>query len=83
MANYEEMTIPELEKVIQGMAAQVLEIKAEQRKAHAVLDEKVIRADLVRKLANLTDPEKAALVQMIQAEGVEGQEGVGIPGAIS
>lgn len=79
--NYDQMSVDELEKAIQNMAAEVREIKKEQKLAHLALDAKITAAEVARKLALMSDAEKLALVQAIKAEGVKSGEGVGIPGA--
>lgn len=76
----EEMTVEELEQHIQQLDERKQEIRQAQRTAHEVLDRKNAAVVAQAKLETMSDPEKQALVQAIQAEGIPSQEAVGSPG---
>jgi len=81
MPDYNQMTIEELEKANQELMEQRQKIKDEQRLIAAVLDRKQAEARAKAKVARMSDPEKAALAQVLKAGSIESAEAVGSPGA--
>lgn len=75
--NHDTMTVDELEAEIAGINEQRAVLKAKAVEVHRVLDAKNVKAAAERKLATLSDAEKAALVQMIQAQGAPSNGSVG------
>jgi ribosomal protein L29 len=70
------MTVEELETHLQGLDEQKQDIRRQQLEAHAELDRLNAEADAERKLANMSEPERAAILQALKAEGVESTESV-------
>jgi hypothetical protein len=79
-SDYKNMSIEDLEKLNQDLMNQREAIKEEQRKIAAVLDEKCALRDAQRKAETMSDPEKAALLQILKPEGIRSEEKVGEPG---
>lgn len=77
MKNYDTMTVEELEAAIAEINAQRAVLKAQAVAVHAVLDAKNVLASTAKKLATMSDAEKSALVQMINAEAVQSNGAVG------
>lgn len=77
--NYEQMTIEELEAFIAKINAERAVLKAQAVAVHAVLDAKNTTAAAAKKLATMSDAEKAALLQMIQAQSVASNGALGHP----
>lgn len=78
----EVMTVEELEQHIQKLDVVKQTVRDQQREAHAVLDRKNAELAAAAKLENLSDPEKAALLQVLQHDGIETAEEVGVPGGV-
>ncbi len=74
--NYEKMSYEELEKLNQGLSNKRDEIKAQQRLIVAAMDKKAVMVEAKRKAALLSEPEKAALSQVLLPEGIESAESV-------
>lgn len=81
MANYEKMSVEQLEAVLTELEGQHVQIKAEKRAAGGVLGRKMIEAEAARKVAAMSDAERQALAQAIGAQAIASEEGVGVPGA--
>jgi len=82
MADYENMTVEQLEKENQKLMAKRREIVSEQRILNAVRDRKIIEAKAKATIEGMTDSEKAALTQVLSgAGGIGSEEKVGTPGA--
>ena len=79
--NYESMSIEELEVEQQLLDQERKGLKAEMMKIVAILDRRQVEAEAQRKYEGMSAAEKAALHQMIAANGVESGEDVGKPGA--
>ncbi len=78
-AGLDSVPTAELETLNTLLSAQVLELKTRQRQIKYVLDKRAVEAEAQRKVALLSDPERAALAQAIQAAGTTSAEAVGIP----
>jgi hypothetical protein len=76
-----KMSSEELEAHYQELDGQRAAIQAEARLVRAEIDQRVAAAEAARKLASMSDREKAALIQMLEAQGIESAEGFGSPGA--
>ena len=76
MSNYKDMSNDELEALINELRAQQRELKSRKM----AIQEEIDRRKAQEKVAGLTDREKSALLQTLQAEGVPSGEAVGIPG---
>jgi len=74
MKSLEKMSIEELEFYIQDLMAQRAEVVAMQREAQGVLDRKRAERDAREKVGRMSDAEKAALLQVVRAEGIESGE---------
>ena len=82
MADYENMTVEQLEAENQKLMAKRREIVSEQRILNAVRDRKIIEAKAKATIEGMTDSEKAALSQVLSGVGGIGSgEKVGTPGA--
>lgn len=77
MKNYEAMTVEELEAEIAEINAERAALKDVAVAVHGFLDAKNAQASALRKLATLSDAEKALLVQMIEAQGAESNGAIG------
>ncbi len=74
--NYEQMSVEQLEAELQRISGERAELKAQALSAHAVLDRRNAEAAARRRLATMSDVEKAALAQIVAAEGIESGEAV-------
>jgi hypothetical protein len=74
---YEEFTIDELEAAISAITLEQSQLKQQKLALHAVLDRKMQAAEAARKLATMSDGEKAVLLQVLQAEGITPSEEFG------
>lgn len=74
--NFEQMTVEQLTAELQRLNEQRAALREQAMAAHAVLDRKQAVATARRKLAEMSDVEKAALAQLVQAEGIESGEAV-------
>lgn len=77
---YEKMSIPELEAEINTLDQAMEVIRARKRAAAKVLDGKLVMAEAVRKVEHMSDAERAALVQVLNPDGVMSQEQLGLVG---
>lgn len=75
--NYDTMTVEELEATIAEINAKRAVLKAQAVAVHTVLDAKNVQTSAARKLATLSDAEKAALVQMINTQAVASNGAIG------
>lgn len=74
--NYEQMTVEQLTAELQRLNEQRAALREQAMGVHAVLDRKQAVETARRKLAEMSDVEKAALAQLVQAEGIESGEAV-------
>lgn len=77
----ESKSIEELEAIIQDITDRRIELRDEARDVQAVMNRKAAAAEAERLAANLSDDQKAALAQVIKAEGIKPTSAVGTPGA--
>lgn len=78
--DYESMTVAALEKENQKLSEKREAIRQEQKKLVAVMDKRQAQEEAQRKYDRMSDPERAALAQVItKAGGIESEEGVGVP----
>jgi hypothetical protein len=77
----EEMTPDELTTYISELTVRRKELGAEISRVHLILQDRLSRDRAARKLAAMTDPEKAALAQELQAQGITSSETFGDLGA--
>ena len=73
---YDNMTLEELEKASQQIGVQRDALKAQGAQIQAVIDRKTAKANADRMIANLSDADKAALLQAIQGQGIASAEAV-------
>lgn len=74
--NYDKMTLEELDAEIIRLSNEEAP-KADRRAATEAYDRKFADAELDRRLATMSDAEKAALIQRVQADGVKSDGEVG------
>lgn len=74
--NLEQMTVAELEAELARLTAERAALRERALTVHAVLDRKQAEQRAMRTLAGLSDVERAALAQVVQAQGVESGERV-------
>lgn len=77
--NYEDMSLEQLEKENQKLMAQKDAIRENQKVITALMDEKSSMAEAQRKVATMSNAEKAALVQVLQPQGIASEETFGTP----
>ena len=77
MANYDEMSITELQERKQELTHQFEEIRAERKAVNAVLNRKLEQQAAQERLANMTDNERTAMAQAINANGIGSGEAFG------
>jgi len=71
---YEDMTIDELEKENQRLMGEKAKVKAEQVKLNKVMTAKLLVKGAVDQAEKMTEPQKAALLQVLQPKGIESAE---------
>ena len=74
---YEDFTIEELVSAIAAITLEQGRLKQQKLAIHAVLDRKMQEAEAKRKMATMSDGEKAALLQVLQADGITTEEEFG------
>lgn len=74
--NLEQMTVAELEAELARLTAERAALRERGLAVHAVLDRKQATERAQRTLAGLSDVERAALAQVVQAQGIESGERV-------
>lgn len=74
---YEDLTIEQLEACIASLTLQQRELRQEKLAIQNVLDRKQQAAEAARKAGMMTAGEKAALLQVLQAEGITTSEEFG------
>lgn len=74
---YEDLTIEQLEAGIASLTLQQRELRQEKLAMQGVLDRKQQAAVAARKASTMTPVEKAALLQVLQAEGINTTEEFG------
>ncbi len=79
--DYESMSVEALDAENQRLQGQREGIREELRRLVAVRDRKAVLEAAERQVAAMGDPQKAALAQVIQAQGIASGEAVGEPGA--
>lgn len=79
MPDYSTYSVEELQAQKLLIDEQINALYAEKRAIAALEDAKLVRENAIRKAATLTDQEKAALVQVIAAEGIPSDTQVGVP----
>lgn len=80
MADYSTYSVEELQAQKLLLDEQINALYAEKRAIAAIEDAKLVRENAIRKAATLTEEERAALVQVIQAAGIPAEGQVGTPG---
>ncbi len=78
--NYESKGVEELQAELARIAEARAALRTEALAVHAALDRAQARQAAAATMAGLSDVEKAALAQMILAQGIESGEAVGVPG---
>lgn len=79
MADYSSYSVEELQARKLQIDEQIQALQATKREIAAAEDAQLVRENALRKAATMTDAEKAALVQVIAAEGIPSDTQVGIP----
>jgi len=74
--SYEAMTVEQLEAELQRISEERAALKTRAVAAHAVLDRRNGEAAARRRLATMSDVERAALAQIVATEGIESGEAV-------
>lgn len=77
MGDLERLSIEELEQELGEINSQRDELAVVARQVSAVLNRKVGEREVRRKLEKMSEGERAALAQIIRAEGIESGEAVG------
>jgi hypothetical protein len=77
MNKYEGMSLEQLDAAISELQAQKDAVREELKAANAARDSKIAQEAARAKLASLSDVERAALAQVIQAEGITSTESFG------
>jgi hypothetical protein len=80
-ATMENMTTSELMSLNAELGLQIDTIKQKRLQIKKIIDSRTEDSRIQAKLAGMSDSEKAKLVQVIQAEGIQSKEVVGTPGA--
>lgn len=78
--DYDSLSVEELEDKIHTMEAERAAMGDEIHAVHKVLEAKILAADAQRRIANLSDTERVALLQSLTAAPVESEETLGTPG---
>lgn len=81
MPDYSTMSAAELNERLHEITEQRHALREEALAVHAAMDKQILAEDAERRVAALSDSEKAALRQALGPEGVETEEAVGVPGA--
>lgn len=76
MADYSRMSVEQLEEANKTLMEEKEKIREEQRQLNDVLSKKVAEESAKQLAETLSDDQKAALVQQIQAEGISSDEQV-------
>lgn len=78
--DFEDMSAADLEKLQQQASAWREELKAQARVLVGVLDKKLTAAQTILRFEQMTDAEKAALIQHVkEAGGIDSGEAFGKP----
>lgn len=75
--NYADMSDAELEQSKLALDASIAELRDQKRLIAAEQERRFVFAKLQARLDNMTDAERAALAQMVAAEGVPSSEQFG------
>lgn len=70
------MSIEELEQHIQKLDEVKQAVREQQHDAHAVLDRKNAEVEAQRRYDAMSSPERAALQQVLETQGIESEEQV-------
>ena len=81
MANYEEMSIEELELEQTRLYDEAKAVGAERHALAAVLDSKRTRVEVLNRVARMSDVERQQMAQALGVSGIPSGEAVGEPGA--
>lgn len=76
----EDLSIEQLQETLDQTNAQRDELTAYARQVAAVLNQKQALQSAQDKVAGMSDAEKSALTQVLQASGIASGEAVGTPG---
>ena len=74
------MSLEELEALNQELMAEKESIRERQREVAAAMDARQAEADASRLMESMSEPQKAALAQVVKAEGIKPASKVGTPG---
>ena len=74
--NYSNMSVEELEQESYRLDEERAKVRAEQLAVQEALTNAITKADAERKVANMSDAEKQALVQTIKTQGITSAERV-------
>jgi len=74
---YEEMTTEQLEAEQTDLHGAAKQLKARRRAVAAELDQRRVKEEALRKLAAMSDPERAALAQLLGPRGIASGEAHG------
>lgn len=77
---YSDMTLEELEAVAEDLRAKRESLKSELKQVVVVIDRRLAEVAARKKLETMSDPERQALFQLLQGNGVESGEVMGTPG---
>lgn len=73
----DKMTLGELEKLSNDLDEQRLAVRDQMREVRREIDKRLVAESAEKLLSRMSDAEKAALVQMIAAQGIESGEAIG------
>ena len=77
----EDMTLEQLEYTQQAINKERAQLKHQAMAVQHVIDQKTVEAEARRKYEAMSEPERAALHQLISSNGVHSAEAMGTPGA--
>jgi len=80
MGEYDDKTPAALEAALTTLHGEIKALRAQKRAISKVLDRHAVDAEAFRKLAALSDPERAALRRLLGPEGIASEAVVGTPG---
>jgi len=81
MGEYDDQTVAGLEEALTLLHGEIKALRAQKRAISKALDRHAIEAEAARKLAALSDPERAALRRLLAPEGIASEAAVGTPGS--
>lgn len=74
-------SIQELEEFIQSTDREVQKLRQDKVRAHALLDQRNAEEEAARRYETMSDPERRALAQFMEAQGIASEEKAGTPGS--